>query len=128
MKEPEATQDYRTIDGNYAKAVIGYCTYHRGYVTDKQAKIHRCHRKHGGTCGRLKNMKGEYIRKMKTDQFYDKVIDRLDKLIGAVNKLTRTLEAMQKVKDGMIVSLTDASNVHLEAIDSDSHYGKITIE
>lgn len=128
MKEPEAAQNYRTIDGNYARTVIGYCQYHHGYVTAKQAKVHRCHLKHGGVCPRLQDMEGRHIRKVKTEVFYDKMLDRMDKMITAMNKLTRTLEAMQKVKDGMIVSLTDASNVHLEAIDSNSSYGNITIE
>ena len=41
---------------------------------------------------------------MKTEQFYDKIVSRLDNLIGAVNKLTRTLEAMQKKNDVYIVN------------------------
>lgn len=93
----EAT-DYRTIDGNYARAVIGYCQYYKGYVTAKQAKVHRCHLKHGGVCPRLQNLEGRSIRKVKTEQFYDKIVSRLDNLIGAVNKLTRTLEAMEKAE------------------------------
>lgn len=88
--------DYRTIDGNYAKAVIGYCQYHRGYVTSKQAKVHRCHLKHGGVCPRLQDMEGRHIRKVKTEVFYDKMLDRMDKMITAMNKLTRTLEAIEK--------------------------------
>lgn len=99
--------DYRTIDGNYAKAVIGYCQYHRGYVTARQAKIHRCHLKHGGVCPRLQDMEGRHIRKVKTEVFYDKMLDRMDKMITAMNKLTRTLEAVEKWRNGMCISLTD---------------------
>ena len=33
---------------------------------------------------------------MKTEVFYDKMLDRMDKMITAMNKLTRTLEAIQK--------------------------------
>ena len=73
-------------------------------------------------------MEGRLIKRMNQQQFYDKMISRLDKMCASLDKIARTLEAMQKVKDGMIVSLTDAPNVHLEAIDSNSSYGKITIE
>ena len=104
MKEPEATQDYRTIDGNYAKAVIGYCQYHRGYITSKQARIHRCHLKHGGVCPRLQDMEKRCIRKVKTEVFYDKMLDRMDKMITAMNKLTKALEAIEKKNDVYIVN------------------------
>lgn len=99
MKEPEVTQDYRTIDGNYARSIIGYCQYHHGYVTARQARTHRCHLKHGGVCPRLQDMEGRHIRKVKTEVFYDKMLDRLDKMIVAMNKLTRTLEAVEKVEE-----------------------------
>ena len=91
--------DYRTIDGNYARTVIGYCQYHRGYVTARQAKIHRCHLKHGGVCPRLQDMEGKCVRKMKTEVFYDKMLDRMDKMIAAMNKLTRALEAIEKAEE-----------------------------
>ena len=47
---------------------------------------------------------------MKTEQFYDKIVSRLDNLIGAVNKLTRTLEAMEKadaVRNTMMMEMHD---------------------
>lgn len=46
---------------------------------------------------------------MKTEQFYDKIVSRLDNLIGAVNKLTRVLEAMEKAEfnKAMTISVTD---------------------
>lgn len=87
---------FRSIDGNWILRPVGYCTYHRGYVSERQARVHKCHRKHGGTCGRLANMEGRLIKNMTQQQFYDKIVDRMDKLIVATNKLTKTLEAMQK--------------------------------
>lgn len=39
-------------------------------------------------------MEGKCVRKMKTEVFYDKMLDRMDKMITAMNKLTRTLEAV----------------------------------
>ena len=102
----EAT-DYKTIDGNYARTVIGYCQYHQGYVTARQAKVHRCHLKHGGVCPRLQDMEGKCVRKMKTEVFYDKMLDRMDKMITAMNKLTRTIEAVEEWRNGMCINLTD---------------------
>lgn len=101
--------DYYTIDHNYAKTVIGYCQYYKGYITAKQAKVHRCHLKHGGACPRLQNLEGRSIRKVKTEQFYDKTLSKLDKLIAAMNKLTRMVEAMQKAEfnKAMTISVTD---------------------
>lgn len=107
METYTSDTDYYTIDHNYAKTVIGYCQYYKGYITAKQAKVHRCHLKHGGACPRLQNLEGRSIRKVKTEQFYDKIVSRLDNLIGAVNKLTRTLEAVEKWRNGMCISLTD---------------------
>ena len=105
----EAT-DYKTIDGNYARAVIGYCQYHQGYVTARQAKVHRCHLKHGGVCPRLQDMEGKCVRKVKTEVFYDKMLDRMDKMITAMNKLTRTIEAVEKadaIRNTMMMEMHD---------------------
>lgn len=74
--------------------------------------MHRCHLKHGGVCPRLQDMEGRHIRKVKTEQFYDKTLSKLDKLIAAVNKLTKMVEAMKKENDGMYISLTDGSKLH----------------
>lgn len=122
---------YKTIDGNYSKHVIGYCTYHRGYVSERQARVHKCHRKHGGTCGRLANMEGRLIKRMNQQQFYDKMINRMDKMCGSLEKIVRTLEATQKSskslpEQDLVVPMN--THVRLEAKTTDSHYGNITIE
>jgi hypothetical protein len=54
-------------------------------------------------------MKGENIRRMNQTQFFDRLIDRMDKMIVAMNKLSKTLEAMQKVEfnKAMTISVTD---------------------
>lgn len=128
-------QDYRTIDGNYAKAVQAYCTRYQGYVTFKQMRTHGCLRKHGGACSRLQDMKGGNIKRMTQTQFQDKIIDRMDKMIVAMNKLSKTLEAMQKSEqlsksftpsEALVVPMN--THVHLEAKSTDSPYGNITIE
>ena len=90
---------FKSIDGNMIRNPVGYCTYHRGYVSQRQAMVHKCYRKHGGTCGRLTNMSGRRVRDMKTEQFYDKFLSRMDKMCGSLDKIARMLEAMQKANE-----------------------------
>ena len=125
-------QDYYTsIDGNPLKNPTAYCTHYHGYLSERLIKVHRCRKKHGGACARLQNMKGENIRRMNQTQFFDRLIDRMDKMIVAINKLTRAIEAMQKSsknlpEQDLVVPMN--THVHLEAKTTDSHYGNITIE
>lgn len=91
----EATKEvteYRSIDGNWVLKPVGWCGYHRGYVTAKQVKIHGCHRKHGGTCSRLLDMEGGNIKQMRQDAFYDKMLDRMQKLEASINRAVRSLD------------------------------------
>ena len=103
------TDYFRSIDGNWISKPVGYCTYHRGYVSERQARVHKCHRKHGGTCGRLADMEGRLIKRMNQQQFYDKMISRMDKMCASLDKIVRTIEAMQKVEfnKAMTISVTD---------------------
>ena len=94
--------EYQSLDGNWVLFPIGYCTWHKRYITEKQAKIHRCHAKHGGVCGRYQNMKGEYVRKMKVEQYYDKQIDKLTRIETALNKLVKTFENISNFCDMMV--------------------------
>lgn len=116
MAAPEAIDYFKSIDGNMIRNPVGYCTYHRGYVSQRQAMVHKCYRKHGGTCGRLTNMRGKRVKDMTQQQFYDKMISRMDKMCGSLDKIAKMLEAMQKAnednKKGCIVSLTDAETVN----------------
>ena len=94
--------EYKTLDGNWTvRNVVGYCSYHHRYITEKQAKIHRCHAKHGGTCGRYQNMKGEYVRKMTQEKFYDRQLDQLKKIETALLKLVKTFENISNFCDMM---------------------------
>ena len=94
--------EYKTLDGNWSVRVEAYCAFHKAYITEKQAKIHRCHAKHGGVCGRYQNMKGEYVRKMKVEQYYDKQIDKLTRIETALNKLVKTFENISNFCDMMV--------------------------
>ena len=94
--------EYKTLDGNWSVRVAAYCAYHKAYITERQAKIHRCHAKHGGVCGRYQNMKGEYVRNMKNEQYFDRMVDRMDKLTVAVNKLSKAFENISNFCDMMV--------------------------
>ena len=99
MSERTIIDYFKSIDGNMIRNPVGYCTYHRGYVSQRQAMVHKCYRKHGGTCGRLTNMRGKRVRDMTQQQFYDKMISRMDKMCGSLNKIVGILEAIQKKQD-----------------------------
>lgn len=85
-------EGYRAIDGNLLKHPIGYCSYHHGYLTEKLVRIHRCHKKHGGTCSKYHTMEGVNIKRMRQDQFYDKALDRMQKLEASINRAVRSLD------------------------------------
>ena len=96
-------QDYYTsIDGNPLKNPTAYCTHYHGYLSERLIKVHRCRKKHGGVCGRYQNMKGEYVRKMKNEQYYDKQIDKLTRIETALNKLVKTFENISNFCDMMV--------------------------
>lgn len=101
--------EYKTLDGNWSVRVEAYCAYHKAYITEKQAKIHRCHAKHGGVCGRYQNMKGEYVRSMRQDSFYDKQIDKLTRIETALNKLVKTFENISNFCDMMVEMYREGS-------------------
>lgn len=85
-------EGYRAIDGNLLKAPVAYCSYHHGYLTNKLIKTHKCHKKHGGTCVRFHTMEGVNIRQVNTQQYYDKHLDKLQKLEASLNRIVRSLD------------------------------------
>lgn len=93
--------EYKTLDGNWTPAAIAYCTYHKAYITQRQARVHRCHAKHGGTCGRYQDMKGVYVRKMTQEKYYDRQLDQLKKIEAALLKLVKTFENISTFCDMM---------------------------
>ena len=93
--------EYKTLDGNWTVNVQAYCAFHKRYITEKQARLHRCHAKHGGLCGRYQDMKGVYVRSMRQEQYYDKLVNRLDKIETALLKLVKTFENISTFCDMM---------------------------
>ena len=92
--------EYLTLDHNWTSRIPkGYCAYHHKYITEKQMRLHRCMAKHGGICHRFKTMKGDGLKRMKTEQFYDKFLSRMDKICGSLDKIARMLEAIQKANE-----------------------------
>jgi len=85
-------EGYRAIDGNWLKSPVGYCSYHHGYLTERLMRTHKCHKKHGGTCSKYHTMEGVNIKRMRQDQFYDKALDRMQKLEASLNRIVRSLD------------------------------------
>lgn len=85
-------EGYRAIDGNWLKKPVGYCAYHHGYLTAKLERVHRCHKKHGGTCSKFHTMEGVNVKRMRQDAYYDKMLDRMMKLETALNRTVRSLD------------------------------------
>lgn len=50
---PKEDYEYQTIDLNWAKKPIAFCHYYKGYLTEKQIKIHKCEYKKYGFCYQL---------------------------------------------------------------------------
>ena len=85
-------EGYRAIDGNWLKSPVGYCSYHHGYLTARLIKTHKCHKKHGGTCSKFHTMEGVNIKQVNTQQYYDKHLDKLQKLEASLNRIIRSLD------------------------------------
>ena len=98
---PDETDLFKSIDGNPIINPVGFCTYHKGYVSYNQARTHKCFRKHGGACGRIMDMKGRYVKNMNQQQYFDKTIDRLTKMETALNRMGRSLENISNTLDDM---------------------------
>lgn len=110
--ETKQVTEYKTIDGNWSQRPVAYCSRYKGYLTEKQMRVHHCQAKHGGMCGRLQNMKGERVRKMNQQQFYDKQISKMDRMIAILEKILKTVQAMQPEPEPR--TLSDAPQVRLD--------------
>ena len=85
-------EGYRAIDGNWLKSPVGYCAYHHGYLTERLMRTHKCHKKHGGTCSKFHTMEGANVKRVNTQQYYDKHLDKLQKLEASLNRIVRSLD------------------------------------
>ena len=94
--------EYLTLDRNWCTTPVGYCSYHRKYITEKQMKLHRCMVRHGGICHRFRTMKGENKRKMVQEKYYDRQLDQLKRIETALNKLVKTFENISNFCDMMV--------------------------
>ena len=100
--------EYRAIDGNYSRNVVGYCTYHRGYLTEKQMKVHKCYAKHGGICRRLKDMEGRYEAvnaEQRLQSALDKILHKLTNIDMNISRLQKQITKMQN--ESKNVDMTD---------------------
>ena len=59
-------------------------------------------------------MKGESVKQMRQEQYYDKMLSRLEKIETALNRIGRILGVMQQAnedsRNGYMASLTNATN------------------
>lgn len=93
--------EYRSIDGNWIRApkAMGFCTYHRGYLTEKQVKLHGCRTRHKGICARLRDMEGRSER-MNAEQRLQSVLDKiLHKLTNIDMNVSRIEKELKKHRD-----------------------------
>lgn len=108
---------YESIDGNPLRCPVAYCTYYHGYLSENIIRVHRCRKKHGGACSRLQNMRGESVKQMRQDQYFDKMLTRLEKIETALNRIGRILGAMQQTnedsRNGYVISLTNATDAEI---------------
>jgi len=100
-EETKQVTEYKTIDGNWSQRPVAYCSRYKGYLTEKQMRVHNCQAKHGGECGRLQDMRGGYIRRMRQEQYQDRMIDRMDKMVTALNRTSKSLEHFVKFLEKM---------------------------
>ena len=118
-------EGYRAIDGNWLKSPVGYCSYHHGYLTARLINTHKCHKKHGGTCSKYHTMEGVNIKRMRQDQFYDKALDRMQKLEASINRAVRSLDRIaealeQEPETPLDKALKQARVGSLEAVEQDA--------
>lgn len=61
MKQGKETQyEYKCIDGNWTIYPVAYCSYHKGVLTAKMIKVHKCYKKRNGKgCVQLKEVEFE---------------------------------------------------------------------
>lgn len=48
---------YMSIDGNWIKKPVAFCTRYRGMLSEKQIKLHGCRFKFNGQCKRLRELR-----------------------------------------------------------------------
>ena len=65
-------------------------------------------------------MKGVYVRCMKTEQYYDKVADRLTKIESALNKMARAIEHISTFADMLEESYIEYSISKAEDCESNN--------
>ena len=94
--------EYLTLDRNWCTTPVGYCSYHRKYITERQMKLHRCMVRHGGICHRFRTMKGGNKRKMVQEKYFDKHLDQLKKIETSLNKLSKAFENISNFCDMMV--------------------------
>lgn len=91
--------EYRSVSGAWIKEPKYYCTYHKSYLTDKQAGVHHCFNKHNkGICYRLYTLDRKGIRvnnEQRMQSYMEKMLHKLTNIDMNVSKLLKQINNMQ---------------------------------
>jgi hypothetical protein len=95
MNKPQR-MEYRTVSGAWTPRPVYYCAYHKGYLTEPQARQHHCTNKHGkGVCVKLCDLDRKGI-KMTHEQ---RVISFLEKILNKLISIDTNISRLQKQVD-----------------------------
>jgi len=101
--------EYRTVSGAWTPRPIYYCAYHKGYLTEPQARQHHCTNKHGkGVCVKLCSLDRKGV-KMTHEQreisFLEKILNKLTNIDMNISRLQKQVDKMQKESEK--IDMTD---------------------
>jgi hypothetical protein len=91
--------EYRTVSGAWTPRPVYYCAYHKGYLTEPQARQHHCTNKHGkGVCVKLCDTDRKGI-KMTHEQreisFLEKILNKLTNIDMNISRLQKQVDKIQ---------------------------------
>ena len=95
----QSDYEYKSVSGAWIKQPKFYCTYHKAYLTQKQAAAHHCFNKHNkGVCYRLYTLDRKGIRvnqEQKLQSTMDKILRTLTHIDMNIGRLQRDVHNLQ---------------------------------
>ena len=100
--------EYRTVSGAWTPRPVYYCAYHKGYLTEPQARQHHCTNKHGkGVCVKLCDMERKGVKvtnEQRMQSMMDKMLHKLTNIDMNIAKLLKQIERMQNASKNVDVT------------------------
>lgn len=91
--------EYRTVSGAWTPRPVYYCAYHKGYLTEPQARQHHCTNKHGkGVCVKLCDMERKGVKvtnEQRVISFLEKILNKLISIDTNISRLQKQITKMQ---------------------------------